>query len=194
MMPPVGPAIRPLRQDAARNRERVVAAAAELFAERGMSVGVPEIAEHAGVGKATVYRSFPTKENLIAAVLEQRMAWTRERADLAAEAPDAGAAFLELLAEMAEVQATDHALADAMAYKHQLPELAPALQSVREALDRLVGRAQAQGAIRPDVTGPEVRTLLGAVARAMAEQGEHDPAVWLRHMRLMADGLRFGID
>ena len=70
----VQPAARPLRQDAARNRERVVEAAAALFAERGMSVGVPEVAERAGVGKATVYRSFPSKENLIAAVLEQRMA------------------------------------------------------------------------------------------------------------------------
>ena len=190
----VQPTARPLRQDAARNRERVVEAAAALFAERGMSVGVPEVAERAGVGKATVYRSFPSKENLIAAVLEQRMAWTRERADLAAQAPDAGAAFRELLAEMADVWASDHALADAMAYKQQLPELAPALQSVREALDRLVARAQEQGAIRPDVTGADVRLLLGAVSRAMAEAGEHDPAVWLRHLSIMADGLRPGID
>ena len=183
------PALRPLRQDAARNRERVVEAAAALFAERGMSVGVPEVAERAGVGKATIYRSFPTKEKLIAAVLEQRMAWMRERADLAAQAPDAGAAFRELLAELAEIQASDRALADAMVYKQRLPELAPALESVRKALDRLVTRAQEQGAIRRDVSGGEVRLLLGAVTRAMAEEGERDPAVWLRHLTLMADGL-----
>jgi len=183
------PATRPLRSDAARNRERVVEAAAALFAERGMSVGVPEVAERAGVGKGTVYRSFPSKENLIAAVLEQRLAWTRERADLAAQAPDAGAAFRELLAELAEIQASDRALADAMVYKQRLPELAPALEAVRESLDRLVGRAQEQGAIRPDVTGAEVRMMLGAVSRAMAESGERDPAVWLRHLTLMVDGL-----
>jgi len=183
---------RPLRQDAARNRERVVEAAAALFAERGMSVGVPEIAERAGVGKATVYRSFPSKENLIAAVLEQRMAWTRERADLAAEAPDAGAAFRELLAEFSEIQAADHALADAMVYKQRLPELAPALEAVRRSIDRLVAHAQEQGSMRPDVTGEEVRLLLGAVSRAMAERGERDPAMWLRHLSLMADGLRSG--
>lgn len=188
------PAQRPLRQDAARNRERVVEAAAALFAERGMSVGVPEVAERAGVGKATVYRSFPTKENLIAAVLEQRMAWMRERVDLAAEAPDAGAAFREMLAELAEIQASDRALTDAMVYKQQLAELAPALADVRQAMDRLVARAQEQGAIRVDVTGAEVRMLLGAVSRAMAEDGEHDPAVWLRHLTLMADGLRPGFD
>lgn len=180
---------RPLRADAARNRERVVEAASALFAERGMAVGVPEIAERAGVGKGTVYRSFPAKENLIAAVLEQRMAWMRERVDLAAQAPDAGAAFSELLEEMAEIQAADHALADAMAYKRQLPELAPALEAVRAALDRLVARAQEQGAIRADVTGAEVRTLLGAVSRALAEAGEHDPAVWRRHLTLMVEGL-----
>jgi AcrR family transcriptional regulator len=190
----IQPATRPLRQDAARNRERVVEAAAALFAERGMSVGVPEVAERAGVGKATVYRSFPSKENLIAAVLEQRMEWSRERAELAAQAPDAGAAFRELLFEMAEVHASDHALADAMAYKTLLPELAPALEAVRQALDRLVARAQEQGSIRPDVTGAEVRVLLSAVTRAMAEAGEHDPAVWRRHLSLMADGLRSGIE
>src|SRR5919107_1582877 len=64
----------PKRADAIRNRERVVAAAAAVFAERGIEAGVPEIAARAGVGKATVYRSFPTKEHLIAAVVEEKAA------------------------------------------------------------------------------------------------------------------------
>ena len=61
----------PRRADAVRNRERVVAAAAAVFAERGVEAGVPDIAARAGVGKATVYRSFPTKEHLIAAVVTE---------------------------------------------------------------------------------------------------------------------------
>ena len=64
----------PKRADALRNRERVVAAAAEVFAERGIEASVPEVAVRAGVGKATVYRSFPTKEHLVAAVVTGRLA------------------------------------------------------------------------------------------------------------------------
>ncbi|MGI8749461.1 MAG: TetR/AcrR family transcriptional regulator [Thermoleophilaceae bacterium] len=183
---------RPLRSDAARNRERVLAAASELFAQRGMSVGVPAVAQRAGVGKGTVYRSYPTKERLIAAVLERRMAWFERRVEQAASSDDPGAAFFELVGETAEMQAGDRAIADALALKACLPELLGALDAVRAALDRLVVRAQNKGAIRTDVTGHEVRMLLNGVTQVLADAGEHDPQVWRRYMSLVADGLRAG--
>lgn len=183
---------RPLRSDAARNRERVLAAAGELFAERGMSVGVPVIAKRAGVGKGTVYRSYATKERLIAAVLERRMAWFEQRVEQAASSADPGAAFFELVGETAEMQAGDYAIADALALKACLPELVGALDAVRAALDRLVARAQEEGAIRIDVTGQEVRMLLNGVTQVLADADEHDPRVWRRYMSLTADGLRAG--
>src|ERR1043166_6338645 len=65
---------RPLRVDAARNRERILAAASEVFADRGLDVSLDDIARHAGVGVGTVYRRFPTKEALIEALFDSHLA------------------------------------------------------------------------------------------------------------------------
>src|SRR3954454_18236418 len=99
-----GPSLR-RRAATCRNRERVIAAAAEVFAERGLDAGVPEIAARAGVGKATVYRSFPTKDHLIATILSALMDWFERRSREAAEEPGAGHAFRALLIDSSEYQA-----------------------------------------------------------------------------------------
>src|SRR4051794_37587378 len=106
---------RPRRADALRNREAVVRAAGEVFAVKGLEAGVPEIAARAGVGKATVYRSFPTKEHLVAAVAIERLAWVTEVALCGLQDPDAGAALRRVLIEIAERQATDGAVAGSLA-------------------------------------------------------------------------------
>ena len=85
------------RSDAVRNRLRVLAAAEAVFAERGIEAGVPEIAERAGVGKATVYRSFPTKEHLIAAVSLARLEDFEQRVRARLDAPDAWQALHDLM-------------------------------------------------------------------------------------------------
>src|SRR3954447_9838578 len=78
-MSPAGPVSdRPLRRDAERNRQRILTAAGELFAQRGLSVTLDDIARHAGVGVGTVYRRFPDKEQLIDALFEQRMEASRK--------------------------------------------------------------------------------------------------------------------
>src|SRR3954454_13809745 len=105
-----GPSLR-RRAATCRNRERVIAAAAEVFAEKGLDAGVPEIAARAGVGRATVYRSFPTKEHLVAAVAIERLAWVTEVALSGLDEPDAGAALHRVLVEIAERQAADGAVA-----------------------------------------------------------------------------------
>ena len=75
------------RADAVRNYERVVAAAAEVLAEKGAEAGIPEIAARAGVGKGTVYRCFETKEHLIAAVVAERVRWFAEASRRGRRAP-----------------------------------------------------------------------------------------------------------
>ena len=79
---------RPLRRDAERNRQRILQAAAEVFAERGLSATMDDIAEHASVGVGTVYRRFPDKELLIDALFEERMARMLEVAQQALAEPD----------------------------------------------------------------------------------------------------------
>src|SRR3954453_8752501 len=140
-----GPSL-PRRADALRNRERVIAAAAAVFAEKGLDAGVPEIAARAGVGKATVYRSFPSKEHLVAAVACERLAWITELATRALEAPDAGQAFEDVVLAIAEQQAGDSAVAGSLAADIHLPELDSARATTHAALDARVDRGGGTGA------------------------------------------------
>src|SRR6478752_9796491 len=81
------------RSDARRNHERILEAALAVFAEKGADASIPEIAARAGVGKATVYRNYPTKADLLTAITRDRLSWLVERADEAAAEPDASAAL-----------------------------------------------------------------------------------------------------
>jgi len=181
---------RSLRADAVRNRDSVVCAAAAVFGDRGLDATIDEVAEHAGVGKATVYRSFPTKEHLISAVACERLrAFERQACD-ALDARDAWAAFCALLDSMAATQATDRILGGAMAAPCELSELSAARRGTLGALEAVMRKAQSQGAMRPDATVQDVRVLFAGVAHILNDTGQHDAAVWRRYAGLIADGLR----
>src|SRR3954453_12360267 len=132
-----GPSL-PRRADARRNRERVIAAAAEVFALKGLDAGVPEIAARAGVGRATVYRSFPSKEHLVAAVACERLEWIAEITTEALMREDAGTALIDVVVAIAEQQATDRAVAGSLAADIHLPELDSARATTHAALEALV--------------------------------------------------------
>jgi AcrR family transcriptional regulator len=186
----VGVPPRPIRADAARNRARVVEAAGEVFAEKGLEAGVPEVAARAGVGKATVYRSFPTKEHLVAAVMIERLRWFEAMGLEAAESKDPWAAFTRFLTTAAEAQATDRALGDSMALDIRLPELEEARAAMWRALAKLMRRAKQQGAMRTDATPADLRILFTGAARMLAGEDQHDVKVWRRYARLIAAALR----
>jgi AcrR family transcriptional regulator len=181
---------RPRRADAVRNRARVVAAAAEVFAEAGLDASVPEIAARAGVGKATVYRSFPTKEHLVAAVLLERLAAFEAGVRAALEADDAWAALGHLLVEKAAGMAGDQALAGGMSRVITLPEVAAAHASMWAALGALIERAKAQGGMRPDATSKDLRVLWSGMCRVLAADHETDPEAWRRYAALVLSALR----
>jgi AcrR family transcriptional regulator len=178
------------RADAVRNSGRVLAAATEVLAEKGADAGVPEIAARAGVGKGTVYRCFPTKEHLVAAVLSERMRWYTESARAAAERPDAWEAFVDLLIDSAERQAGDCTFSAGLAHESTLPEVAQAREAMHEALDALMARAQAEGRMRPGVTSRDVKVLFAGVSQILRADGNRDPAAWRRYAELVANALR----
>ena len=180
----------PKRADAVRNRERVVAAAAAVFAERGVDASVPDVAARAGVGKATVYRSFPTKEHLIAAVVIERLADFEARATALRDAPDAWAAFEQLVVEGAARHCADKAISAGISAGIDLPELAAARASLWRAVERLMERAKAQGAMRRDVRPDDLRVLWGGVARMLVAEGVRDPGEWRRYAALVVGALR----
>jgi AcrR family transcriptional regulator len=153
-----------LRADAERNRRRLIDAATELFRERGLEVGVGEIAEHAGVGRGTLFRNFPSKDALVIAVVVERIrdSLTRARGLLLEEDP-AAAAFT-LIDDALERQAEDRALFEALAGDWMAhPEIRSAHDEMLAVLEQILGRAQGAGAIREDVSAVDVMLAIKGV-------------------------------
>jgi AcrR family transcriptional regulator len=164
---------RPLRADARRNRARVLAVAAEVFAAEGLGVPVHEIASRAGVGTGTVSRHFPTKEDLFAAILLDRMATLADEADRLVATSDAGNAFFTFFATVMRVGETHRGLAEALAgtgFDIDAAGVAAGFD-VSGKLAAMLSAAQRAGAVRPDVDYTDLKALMVA---GMAREGGLD--------------------
>jgi AcrR family transcriptional regulator len=179
-----------VRADARRNRERVLEAAIEVFAAKGLSVPVAEIARHAGVGTGTVSRHFPTKEALYDAMILHRVEELVGRARSLAASNDPGAAFFAYLAYMVDEGALDHGLAEALSGGGY--DVAASAKrtghDVMGALRDLLTGAQRAGAVRDDIEVADVKALVaGCLAR---ERDSADPAARRRLIEVICEGLR----
>jgi AcrR family transcriptional regulator len=182
---------RPLRADARRNRERVLAAAREAFAESGFAVPLDEIAERAGVGPGTVYRHFPTKEALFEAVALARVQDLTADARARADAADPRAAFEGFLDRLAEEAVAKRDLPDAL--DGARPEaVAAAAAEMQEALAVLLRRAQDAGVVRADVGVPDLVALMKGLIQSV--RGSADPELARRVLAVVRDGLRTSTD
>ncbi len=184
-------ASRPLRVDAERNRGRIVEAAQAAFAERGLDVPLEDVAGRAGVGIATLYRRFPTREGLIAACFERRVAEYANAAEEALEAPDAWAGFCAYVERVCAMQAADRGLRDVLT--RTFPS-ARAMEAHRargyELSVRMIERAQAAGALRADVVPEDLVLLLMANAGVVQGAGTAAPDAWRRFAALMLEAFR----
>jgi AcrR family transcriptional regulator len=182
---------RPLRADAERNRERILTAAREAFAEDGLDVGLHEIARRAGVGVGTVYRRFPDKEDLIEALFQDRVAEVEALAGEALADPDGWAGLEHFLHRTCELQAADRGLHQLVFTGEKGPRCAAgARERIAPLVAQLVERAQGQGALRPDVTALDVGMLRHQLGMLIDAAGEAAPEVWPRLLRIVLDGLR----
>lgn len=182
---------RPLRADAERNRRRLIDAATAVFCERGLDVGVTEIAERAGVGRGTLFRNFPSKDHLIAAIVVERMRESVARGRTALGAPDPGEALFELIDQSVGRQATDRALFDAMAETWLAnDEIRAAHAELIGVLDELVRRAQETGAVRQDVSSVDVIMMVKGVCEASRSFEHVDPEIAARQLDLVQAALR----
>ncbi|MTL15846.1 TetR family transcriptional regulator [Nocardia seriolae] len=179
---------RPLRADARRNRERVLAAAQEAFAAEGISVPLDEIARRAGVGAGTVYRHFPTKEALFeAAILDQVEKITAHARELTA-AEDPGTVFFEILELLVMQGGVKRDLADALRGRGgEHPRTVS--HDLKAALATLLSRAQEAGAVRPEISVDDLLTIIKGIFLAVHEAGA-DPGLRERTFAVIADGLR----
>ena len=178
---------RPRRADAARNRARILAAASELFAQRGLDASMPELAERAGVGVGTVYRAFPDKDHVLSAVMAERFRWFAGEIEAAIETEDPWTAFTAVVWKGAALHAKDRAFHQCLPRALDIPEVSEARGRTLDALQRLIERAQAAGALRPDVAAEDIPMLLAGVGLTRSA----GPDVWWeRHLALVIDGLR----
>ncbi len=175
-----------MRADAERNRRRLLDAATQMFCERGLDVGVGEIAQQAGVGRGTLFRNFPSKEHLIAAIVVERMRESIARGRAALEAPDAGQALFDLIEQSVGRSQTDRALFDAIAEtwlaNDEIREVHEELITVLEALVR---RAQEAGAVRGDISAIDMMMMVKGVCEAAGSFQHLKPEVVLRQLDLM---------
>ena len=177
---------RALRADAERNRQRLLDAAQALFRERGLAVGVAEIAQRAGVGRGTLFRNFPTKQDLIAAIVIERMKEATAYGRTLLEAPDAGEALFGFLEEIVGRQQLDRCLFDAVADTFLANEdIRAAHADIVGGLDELLTRAKEAGAVRSDVGAMDVLMLVKGVCEAASALGATEPALVGRQLDLV---------
>lgn len=172
-----------MRADAARNRGRLLEAAADAFREHGLDVPVAEIARRAGVGPGTLFRHFAAKDDLVAAIIEERMRAMLALAEAGLAVDDPWAGFERFLWQGAEMHAADLALMQALKHRAlESPVLEPCRSDLRAAVGRLVARAHGAGVLRTDFAAADVPVLMSAIAGA----GEG----WRRYLQFVLDGLR----
>jgi AcrR family transcriptional regulator len=185
------PATGPLRKDARRNRAALLAAARTAFAEEGLDAALEGICRRAGLAVGTLYRHFPTRMDLLGAVIaDKRRAWIKAAEAAVAMEPawDGLTFFLE---RVCELQAGDLAFNDiaSMRFPH-----APGVEAARKrAYDlgrRIIERAQAEGSLRADVTAEDLAFLFWAHSRVSEATYAIDPRAWRRYLALTLDGLR----
>lgn len=179
----------PLRRDAELNRERILAAAREVFRDRGVAATLNDIARHAGVGVGTVYRRFADKEELIDALFDDMVERVDRSLHEALTEPDAWTGLTTALEKVCEDQAFDRGVREVMLGTGRGPQRQRQVRDrVDTAVDILIARAQAQGMLRQDVVPadfPILQLMVGAVSDHTGA-----PELWRRYLRIMIDGLR----
>ena len=182
---------RPLRRDAERNRQRILAAAAQVFTDRGLDATLDDVARAAGVGVGTVYRRFPDKEALIAALFRARIDNLVTVAEDACGAADPWQAVVSYLEYAAAAMAGDTGLRQLMMFgTYDRDQVCYASDRMRPVITRLVQRAQASGDLRGDFEATDVKMIAFMLATLAEYAAAVTPDVWRRYLAMLIDGLR----
>jgi AcrR family transcriptional regulator len=180
-----------LRADARRNREAVLAAARERFSAEGLHCQMEDIASAAGVGVGTVYRHFPTKGDLLSALVADRFERQAERAERALAEDDPWQAFCDLIRASAKLQMSDRALSEYIASQPELGQQAAVASGLADLTEQLMVKAQRAGGMRADAVIEDVPTLIcGLCAITAGAAGSMPELNWERYVEIMLDGLR----
>ena len=182
---------RALRADAERNRRRILDAARQVFADEGLGVGVDAVARTAGVGVGTLYRRFPTKHDLLAAVIEDGVCRLAEEVEQVESVEDPWEAFESTVRAFAETIARDRGFYEVI---HGTPEFIPMARESKlrlmDSVQRVLTRAQEAGVVRKDIVADDIAVLSQVAARMPRWRVEAQPELWTRYLALALDGMR----
>lgn len=179
---------KPLRADARRNRERILAAASQVFAERGAAASTEDVAALAGVAIGTVFRHFPTKRDLLSAIVKDLLARLTEEVTALADG-DPETALYDFFGRVVEQAAAGKAVVDLLASDGVDLGVAEPLRGLRDAIGVLLSRAQGAGAVRGEVRLDAVMALLTATAQG-ALRGSWSVDLRVRTLEVIFTGLR----
>jgi len=185
---PAQDAERPLRKDAARNRELILETAAEVFAEQGLDAGYDEIARRAGIGVGTVYRRFPERSELVQALFESRIDEMVAIGEQAAAIPDAWEGLTWFFEKSVEKQVADRGLKEVMVQTlNESGQMTVGRERIGPIVESLIERAQADGVLRQDVAVTDLGMQLMLIGSLSTPE---QPELWRRYLTLLFDGLR----
>ncbi|WP_439692500.1 TetR/AcrR family transcriptional regulator [Curtobacterium sp. SP.BCo] len=181
---------RPLRADAARNRELILQTARKCFAERGLSVTLNDIAHEAGVGVGTVYRRFADKDSLIEALLATKFEAMNDAAARAADEVDPREALRVYLMGVFEFRARDRALADAIVRAGKArPSIVQERDRLETQVSAIIRRAEAAGVVRVGFDYRDLPMLTSMVGAVADSTRAHDPNAWRRYAEVLIEGV-----
>jgi AcrR family transcriptional regulator len=179
-------AVPPLRRDAAANRELLLDAAAKVFADHGLDASVEEIARVAGVGIGTLYRRFPTKDALIAALVQELLDTLTRLAREATEQPDGRG--LEHFLEASSAYQAGHLGCLPRLWKAE-PD-SETLRRVRQVIAALLEDAKRHGRAREELTSTDLTMVMWSIRGVIETTRDVAPDAWRRHLDILVAGLR----
>jgi AcrR family transcriptional regulator len=182
---------RPLRKDAERNRQRIMQAALEVFARRGLEASLDDVADHAGVGIGTVYRRFANKESLVEAVFEERIDQLVGIATKSQQMDDSWLGFVSFLERACAEQAINRGLREVvLSNAYSTDRTARVRARMVPEVTKLVHRAQADGHLRSDLKPTDVPLIILTIS-SVADYTQHTESdTWRRYLAIILDGLR----
>jgi AcrR family transcriptional regulator len=181
---------RPQRADARRNREAIVAASRQQFARCGMDAQIDDIARDAGVGVGTVYRHFPTKEDLLRALADAKFEGLAQAGREALEVDDPWEGFVQFITYGARTMVENKALSEAMDQRPELCGAAADGVGMSEITTAVIKRAQDSGQLRADIVADDVPSLVMGLGRSARVTDGRPTMPWEKHLSIILAGLR----
>jgi AcrR family transcriptional regulator len=183
-----------MRKDAERNRAALVAAAREVFAERGLDASLDDVAHRAGLGVGTAYRHFPNKHELAKAIFVQAIDDIVALADEAAQCADPWDGIVMFMEGAAAAQSVDRGLREVLMGEHDPQRMDQVNERLTETIGGLVKRAQRAGAVRPDIATTDIGVVVMMLCTVADLAGDVAPDLWRRYLPMLLDGLRPGAE